>query len=126
MSSEGESNLRTIDEVRFQKLWQGISGRVIEGERMTLALVELEANGTVPVHQHEHEQMGILIRGQVTFTVGDETRTFEPGGTWIVPSMTPHGALTGPDGATVVEVFNPIREDWHPAPIDEEVEPRWP
>ena len=63
--------------------------------------------------------MGLVIRGQVTFTVGDETRTFGPGGTWRVPSMTPHGALTGPDGATVVDVFNPIREDWHPAPIDE-------
>ncbi len=126
MSSDPDSNLRTIDEVRFQKLWQGISGRIVEGERITVAVVELEPNGTVPSHQHENEQMGLVIRGQVTFTVGDETRTFGPGGTWRVPSMTPHGALTGPDGATVVDVFNPIREDWHAAPIDDEVEPRWP
>jgi quercetin dioxygenase-like cupin family protein len=126
MSTDPESNLRTIDEVRFQKLWAGISGRIVEGERITVAVVELEPNGTVPSHRHEHEQMGLVIRGQVTFTVGDETRTFGPGGTWRVPSMTPHGALTGPDGATVVDVFNPTREDWHPAPIDEEVKPRWP
>jgi|tagenome__1003787_1003787.scaffolds.fasta_scaffold19685926_1 quercetin dioxygenase-like cupin family protein len=126
MRDDGTSNLRTIDEVRFQKLWQGISGRIVEGERLTVAVVELEPNGTVPSHQHEHEQMGLVIRGQVTFTVGDETRTFGPGGTWRVPSMTPHGALTGPDGATVVDVFNPIRDDWHAAPIDEEVEARWP
>jgi quercetin dioxygenase-like cupin family protein len=126
MSNEPDSNLRTIDEVRFQKLWQGISGRIVEGERLTVAVVELEPNGVVPSHQHEHEQMGLVIRGQVTFTVGDETRAFGPGGTWRVPSMTPHGALTGPDGATVVDVFNPIRDDWHPAPIDEEIEPRWP
>ena len=126
MRNKGTSNLRTIDEVRFQKLWQGISGRIVEGERLTVAVVELEPNGTVPSHEHEHEQMGLVIRGQVTFTVGDETRTFGPGGTWRVPSMTPHGALTGPDGATVVDVFNPIRDDWHAAPIDEDVEPRWP
>ena len=100
MSDNDQSNFRTIDDVRFQKLWTGISGRIIEGERITVAVVELEPNGTVPSHQHEHEQMGIVIRGQVTFTVGDETRTFGPGGTWRVPSMTPHGALTGPDGAT--------------------------
>jgi quercetin dioxygenase-like cupin family protein len=126
VSDNERSNLRTIDEVPFQKLWQGISGRIVEGERLTVAVVELEPNGTVPSHRHEHEQMGIVIRGRVTFTVGDETRTFGPGGTWRVPSMTPHGALTGPDGATVIDVFNPIREDWHPAPIDEEIEPRWP
>jgi unsaturated pyranuronate lyase len=126
MSDAPEPNLRTIDEVRFQKLWTGISGRIVEGERITLAVVELKPNGTVPSHQHEHEQMGLVLRGQVTFTVGDETRTFGPGGTWRVPPMTPHGAITGPGGATVVDVFNPIREDWHRAPTDDEVESRWP
>jgi len=120
------SNLRIVQEVGFQKLWQGVSGRIIEGERVTLAIVELSANGTVPSHQHEQEQLGLVVRGEVTFTVGDETRTFGPGGTWRVPSMTPHGAITGPDGATVVDVFNPIRDDWHAAPSDEEVVPRWP
>jgi unsaturated pyranuronate lyase len=120
------SNLRVIDEVGFQKLWEGISGRIVEGQRLTLAVVELEPNGVVPSHQHEHEQLGMVIRGEVTFTVGNETRTFGPGGTWRIPSMMPHGATTGPDGASVIDVFNPIREDWHAAPPDEEVVARWP
>ena len=120
------SNLRTIDEVVFQKLWEGISGRIVEGEQITLAVVELAADGTVPSHQHPNEQMGLLIRGQLTFRVGDEERTYGPGGTWRVPSNVPHGATVGPDGATVVDVFNPIREDWHAAPVDDEIHARWP
>lgn len=120
------SNLRTIDEVAFQHLWEGISGRVVEGERITLAVVELEPNGTVPSHQHDHEQMGLVIRGVVTFRVGDEERTFGPGGTWRIPSGTPHGADVGPEGATVIDVFNPIRDDWHELPIDPQQEAFWP
>ena len=120
------SNLRTIDEVVFQKLSEGISGRIVEGEQITLAVVELAADGTVPSHQHPNEQMGLLIRGQLTFRVGDEERTYGPGGTWRVPSNVPHGATVGPDGATVVDVFNPIREDWHAAPVDDEIHARWP
>jgi quercetin dioxygenase-like cupin family protein len=120
------SNLRTIDEVAFQHLWEGISGRIVEGERVTLAVVELEPNGTVPSHQHENEQLGIVLRGQVTFRVGGEERTFGPGGTWRIPSGTPHGADVGPEGATVIDVFNPIRDDWHELPIDPDQEPSWP
>jgi quercetin dioxygenase-like cupin family protein len=124
--SADRKNLRHIDEVPFQKVWQGISGRIVEGDRITLGVIELAPNGTVPSHTHDNEQVGVCIRGQLSFTVGDETRTFGPGGSWVVPSMVPHGAATGPDGATVVEAFNPIRDDWHVAPIDEDVEPRWP
>ena len=34
------------------------------------------------------------------------------GDTYIIPSHVEHGAAAGPDGATVVDVFAPIREDW--------------
>jgi quercetin dioxygenase-like cupin family protein len=119
-------NLRHIDEVPFQRLWEGISGRTIESEQITLSLVELEPNGTVPSHQHQNEQVGIVIRGQVTFRAGDEERTLGPGGTWTVRSNVPHGADVGPEGATVVEVFTPIRDDWHALPLDEEQVAFWP
>lgn len=120
------SNLRTIDEVEFQQIWTGVRARVVEGERITLALVELERNGQVPSHQHANEQMGLVIRGEVTFTVGEETRTFGPGGTWRIPSNVPHDVTVGPDGATVVDIFNPIREDWHDRAKAQDQEPFWP
>jgi len=91
-----------------------------------VALVELEPNGTVPGHQHPQEQMGLVIRGEVTFTVGEETRTFGPGGTWRIPSNVAHGVTVGPVGATVVDIFNPIRDDWHDRPKAEDQRPFWP
>ena len=126
MQDRQATNLRHIDEVPMQKLWQGVGGRIVEGARMTLAVVELAPSSTVPSHQHEHEQIGLCIRGRITFTVGDVTRTFGPGGTWVVPSMVPHIARTGPDGATVLEAFSPVRADWRTAPLDEDTGSRWP
>jgi quercetin dioxygenase-like cupin family protein len=121
-----ESNLRTIDEIPFQHLWEGIRGRLLEGERLTLAVVELEPDGEVPSHQHEHEQLGLCIRGEISFRIGDEERTFGPGGTWRIPPNVLHGANVGPVGATVVDVFNPVREDWRDKPIDEDQRSFWP
>ena len=68
---------------------------------------------------------GLCIRGQLTFTVGDETRTLGPGGTWYIPSGVPHRADAGPHGAIAVDVFSPIRDDWD-FPLLEPQPPIWP
>ena len=43
----------------------------------------------VPGHGHENEQLGMVVTGTVTFTVGDETRVLGPGGRWRIPVETP-------------------------------------
>ena len=55
-----------------------------------------------------------MIAGSVEFRVGDETRELRPGDTWSIPANTPHEVHTGPDGAIMVDVFAPVREDWKP------------
>ena len=104
-----------------------VRARRIEGERITLALVELAPDAVVPGHQHEAEQLGMVIEGSVTFTIGDERRELGPGGTWRIPSNVPHQVATGPDGATVIDIFNPIRSDWDGLPVTPAEPPRrWP
>lgn len=100
---------------------EAVRARTIRGERMSMALVELAPDAVVPEHRHEHEQMGFVVRGSVTFTVDGETRDLGPGGTWCIPSNAPHDVITGPDGALVVDVFAPVREDWDQLP---HIEPR--
>jgi unsaturated pyranuronate lyase len=97
-----------------QKIWVGVAGRAIHGERLTLGLVELEPGSVVPEHSHENEQLGIMISGSVEFRVGDESRQLGPGDTWSIPANTPHEVHTGPEGAIMVDVFSPVREDWKP------------
>lgn len=108
-----------------QKIWEGVAGRVVHGERLTLGLVELEPLSVVPEHQHENEQLGMLISGSCEFRVGDESRELGPGDTWSIPANTPHEVHTGPDGAVMIDVFSPVREDWKPLERFNR-EPYWP
>jgi quercetin dioxygenase-like cupin family protein len=109
-----------------QQIWDGIVGRTVHGERVTLSLLELEPGTAVPEHSHENEQLGILIEGALTFTIGGDTREVGPGGTWCIRANVPHSVVTGPDGAVLVEIFSPIRDDWRARDHQEPRPPRWP
>ena len=103
-----------------------VQARVVVGRNASLAVVELAPNAIVPGHQHVHEQLGICLEGSITFTVGDETRSLGPGGTWRIPSDRPHHAVAGPDGATVIDIFSPVRADWDALPRSAPRDGRWP
>jgi len=107
-------------------IWHGIVARTVAGERLTLAVVELDAGAVVAEHAHENEQLGIVLRGSMSFRVGGETRELGPGGTWTIPANTPHEATAGPEGAVVIDIFAPPRDDWAALEPLEPRPPRWP
>jgi quercetin dioxygenase-like cupin family protein len=107
-------------------IWKGVLARAVHGEKITLAVVELDAGSVVADHRHENEQLGIVLRGSVTFRVGAEERELGPGGTWRIPANTPHEVHTGPEGAIVIDVFGPPRADWDSLGTMEPQAPLWP
>jgi quercetin dioxygenase-like cupin family protein len=109
-----------------QQLSPGCLARAIHGRGVTFAVVEIEPHAELPEHSHENEQLGIVIRGSVTFRVGDEENTLEPGGTWNIPTGTPHFVRGGPDGAVVLDIFAPTREEWKRLDMIAPVSPAWP
>src|SRR5262249_20946143 len=120
------SNLQTIGEVAPTPIWDGVTARAVHGERLTLAVVELAPNAVVPEHQHDNEQLGLVIQGTVTFTIDGETRELGPGGTWSIPSNAPHTVSAGPDGAVVLDLFAPGRADWLGIEPGAHTPPVWP
>ncbi len=111
---------------RPYKIWDGAVARAVHGERITMAVIDLEPNMVVPTHQHENEQLGFVIRGSITMTIDGDARELHQGETYAIPSQVPHSAATGPDGATVVDVFSPIREDWERLERLEATPGNWP
>jgi quercetin dioxygenase-like cupin family protein len=93
-------------------IWTGVLARALDGERCSLTVVELEPNSLVPEHSHPNEQLGLVVSGSVSFRVADEERQLAQGGTWRIPPDTPHEVHVGPEGAVVIDVFSPPREDW--------------
>jgi quercetin dioxygenase-like cupin family protein len=109
-----------------QRIWDGVVGRTVHGERVTLSYIELEPGVSVPEHNHENEQLGMVLSGSLTFTIGGETREVGPGEAWCITAHVPHSVVTGPGGAVLVEVFSPIREDWSALETEAPRAPRWP
>jgi quercetin dioxygenase-like cupin family protein len=107
-------------------IWEGVTARAVQAERLTLSVVELDAGAAIPEHAHENEQVGLLLEGSLRFRVGGETREARPGTTWAIPPEVPHDVEVGPDGAVVVEVFAPRRDDWQAVRGTEPTRPRWP
>ena len=107
-------------------VWDGVVARAVEGERTTFTVIELAPNTVVPEHAHDNEQTGVLVSGSLSFRIGDDERDLSVGATWCVPSNVPHAVRVGPDGAVVVDVFAPTRDDWREAPQGDMRAPRWP
>src|SRR5579872_5917660 len=103
---------RAIAELEPIELGQGLVARVVEGERMTFAVVDLEPGAVLPQHQHANEQIGLIVQGEMELTVGTQKRLLRPGDTYVIPGDVPHTAQAGPDGASIVDVFTPRRADW--------------
>ena len=115
-----------LSSLGLQRIWDGVHGRVVHGDRITLGVLELDANSVVPEHNHEHEQLGMCLSGSLEFRVGDETRKLGSGEIWSIPGNVPHEVHVGPEGAVVIDVFAPTRDDWREAPRVDVREPRWP
>jgi len=123
-------NLVDLADMTPIQVWDSVVARRVQGEKLTLAIVELAPNAIVPEHRHANEQCGLVIEGEVRFRIGDEERLLGPGGTWRILGDTPHQVVTGPEGAVVIDVFAPARADWDDRPTvgtaDEPAELVWP
>ncbi|HYI67836.1 MAG TPA: cupin domain-containing protein [Candidatus Limnocylindrales bacterium] len=120
------NDLADLEHIPPIQVFTGVRVRRVQGDLVTLAVVELDPHAVVPEHRHPSEQHGMVITGQMDFRIGDERRTLGPGGTWRIRSDTPHEAHAGPEGAVVIDVFAPVRADWDELPMMEPSRPVWP
>jgi quercetin dioxygenase-like cupin family protein len=120
------SAFQDLAAIPAQQLSPGYRARAVHGSRATLAVVEVEPHAELPEHSHDNEQLGIVLSGSVTFRVGNEERTVEAGGTWSIPSGTPHFVRGGPAGAVVMDIFAPPREEWKHLDAMAPARPSWP
>ncbi|TAN31502.1 cupin domain-containing protein [bacterium] len=121
-----KSGFESLGAVRPHALRDGVTARAINGERITMAVVDLDAGAVLPEHHHENEQLGFVISGVITMRVGPEKRELRPGDTYSIPSHVPHDAVAGPEGCTVVDVFAPVRADWAEVKRTDPSPGRWP
>lgn len=120
------STFQRLDRLRPHLLSEGIKARAVNGERMTMAVIDLEPNVALRQHHHENEQLGFVIAGVITMRIGSERQELTAGDTYSIPSGVPHDAVAGPQGCTVADVFAPIRADWADLKRGDPSTGRWP
>jgi quercetin dioxygenase-like cupin family protein len=101
-----------FEDVRSFELADGVTGRPLFGEGAMLNLIEFEPGAVVPLHSHPHEQLGIVLRGIQALVVDGEARELGPLEGYVLPGGVEHSAYCGPEGALVLDVFRPVRDDY--------------
>lgn len=95
-----------------KELAPGIIARTFWGENMLAAVVDLDPRTELPLHNHPHEQLGLVIEGEIEFTIGGEVKTLKPGDVYLIPGGVEHGAATFDHPVKVIDVFSPVREEY--------------
>jgi quercetin dioxygenase-like cupin family protein len=101
-----------FDDIRSFQLADGVSGRPLFGERAMLNMIEFGPAATVPLHSHPHEQLGLVLRGMQALVVDGVAHDMGPMEGYVVPGGVEHSAYSGPEGALVLDVFQPVRDDY--------------
>lgn len=112
-----EPQFTRLDRVPAFALADGVLGHPLFGDAAMINLIEFAAGATVPLHRHPHEQLGIVLRGMQALVVDGKAHELGPMEAYVLPGDVEHSAYCGPDGATVLDIFCPVREDyrerWH-------------
>ena len=96
----------------LERLSETISRRLITGEKLMAAMVELKQGAIVPLHHHESEQITYVVNGWLRFTFEDGHHIdVREGEVLVIPSNVEHSAEALEDTVDL-DYFSPIREDW--------------
>ena len=105
---------RRWDDVPAQRIADGIARQMIVGEWLMICRLTLGPRVDTPVHSHPHEQMTVVERGRVRFTIEGQERIAVAGDVLHFAPHVVHGATMLDEEVVLIDIFTPIREDFLP------------
>lgn len=93
----------------------GIQRQMVVGQNVMICRFTFEPFLVTPEHTHPHEQMTIVAKGKVKFTIEGEVKIVSPGDVLHFPPNNRHGATMLDEEVVLIDIFSPIREDFLPA-----------
>jgi quercetin dioxygenase-like cupin family protein len=98
---------------RWYELAPGVRMSPLFGEGAMLNLLEFAPGARVPEHAHPHEQLGMVLEGELVLHIDQVERRLRPGHAYRIPGGILHAAWTD-EGmpCRVLDVFQPVREDY--------------
>ena len=106
------NNINDLESGVKRILGEGVSTRIFCGDQAMLSIVTIEPNAKGKVHSHPQEQWGFLIEGSGIRIQGNEEIEVNKGHFWQTPGGVEHGIIGGPEGAKILDVFSPPRDEY--------------
>lgn len=91
---------------------EGIERRMVVGQELMACRLHFAPHVVTAVHRHPHEQMTLILKGRVRFTIEGQERIVQAGDVLHFPSNVEHGATMLDDDVILVDIFTPIRQDF--------------
>jgi quercetin dioxygenase-like cupin family protein len=82
----------------------GIRGWLLEDGNRQVVFFDIEPVGEVPPHSH-CAQWGIMVDGEMTLTIGEETRVCRKGDWYYIPEGVVHSARFN-SRVNVIDIFD--------------------
>ena len=88
-----------------------VARQVIHGKKLTIARLFLNKGAIVAEHSHINEQLTMLEKGRLRFTIDGERLELVEGQILLIPANAAHGVEAMED-SIAMDMFSPAREDW--------------
>jgi quercetin dioxygenase-like cupin family protein len=108
-------NLHDMSQGIQRELAAGITTRIFPGDQAMLSVVRLDANAEGTLHSHPQEQWGVMLEGSAIRTQDGEDFPVTAGDFWRTPGGVTHTVKAGPEGAVILDVFAPPRDEYRKA-----------
>ena len=105
-------NLHDQSQGIARKLGEGITTRIFPGEQAMLSVVTIAAHSQGTLHSHPQEQWGVLLEGSLVRIQDGREVAMTAGDFWCTPGGVEHSVRTGDEGAVVLDVFAPPRDEY--------------
>jgi quercetin dioxygenase-like cupin family protein len=105
---------RDWSRIPAERIAEGIERQLFWGDRIMVCRLRIAPHTVTPVHSHPHEQITMVERGRVRYTIEGHDRVLETGDLLHLPSGIEHGATMLDDEVVLIDIFSPLREDFLP------------
>lgn len=102
---------QNTNKIQEKELVPGIFAKMVHTDTLTVMHVRIEKGAVLPEHHHVQEQVTNIMEGELEMIIDGKKQLCKPGDVVIIPSNVPHAAVS-PTGCKVIDVFNPVREDY--------------
>ncbi len=106
------SRVESLYEADGFELAPGVRMKPLFGDGAMLNLIELDEGAGLGAHGHPHEQLGLMLEGELALTIDGVEHRLLPGDAYQIPGGVEHAARSVGGPCRVLDVFQPVREDY--------------